>query len=110
MLALACLKFLSMLVVFILKLKYKYKAHIANVEDELELELCNVKKVTYLEFNNEYNEWYLIPSVSISFNQGVNITFYWFKIYYSSYWTIVTYKDEDDYAKFITSKIKRNES
>lgn len=104
------LKFLSLFVVFILKVRYKYKAHISNIEDKLKLELCHVKKVTYLEFSNEYNELYLIPTVTIHFNQGIGITFYWFKIYYSSYWTIVKYKDEDEYVAFIEYKNNKKNS
>lgn len=93
-----------MLVVFILKCKYKYKARRLDAEGEFDHELCLIKKVTSLEFHNEYNEWYLLPTVTISFNCGVSITFYWLKVYYSSGWTIVTYKDEDEYAEFIRSQ------
>lgn len=93
-----------MLVVFILKIKYKYKSKGLDKEGEFDHELCHIKKVTSLEFNNEYNEWYLIPTISISFNSSLCITIYWFKIYYSNYWSVVTYKDEDDYAEFIRNK------
>ena len=99
-----------MLVVFVLKLKYKYKARALDVEGEYDHELCYIKKVTSLEFNNEYNEWYLLPTITISFNCGVDITFHWLKIYYSSYWSVVTFKDEDKYAEFIRYKNNKNES
>ena len=85
--------------VFILKIIYKYKS-----KGNEDLELCLVKKVTYLEFHTEYDEWYLLPNISVSFNDGIDITFRWLKAYYSSFWSIVTYKDEDEYAEFIRNK------
>lgn len=93
-----------MLVVFILKIKYKYNARRLDDEDEFDHELCHIKKVTSLETNTEYDEWYLLPAIAISFNSGICITFYWLKMYYSSYWTVMTYKDEDDYVEFIQYK------
>lgn len=88
-----------MLVFGILKIVYKYKS-----KGNEDLEVCLIKKVTYLDFRTEYNEWYLIPTVSISFNSGCDISIKWFKFNYSSYWSVVTYKDEDDYAEFIQYK------
>lgn len=88
-----------MLVVLLLKIVYKYKA-----KGTEELELCLIKKTTSLEFSTEYGEWYIIPTISISFNCGVDIALKWFKIYYSSYWQVITYKDEDEYAEFINNK------
>lgn len=96
-----------MLVVFLLKLKYKYKAKIEGDED---LELCFVKKVTTLTNHNEYDSIYIIPTISISFNYGISIVFNWLTIYYGTDWSVVTFKDEDEYAEFIQYKHNKNES
>ena len=96
-----------MLGALILKLIYKHKAKSKQDED---LELCCIKKLTYLEFYNETDEWYIIPNISISFNNDIDITFRWLKLYYSSYWSVVTYKEENDYAAFIRHKYNKNES
>lgn len=77
-----------MLVVLLLKIVYKYKA-----KGDEELELCFIKKSTYLEFSTEHGEWYIIPTISISFNGGVDIVLKWLKLYYSSYWSVVTFKE-----------------
>ncbi len=90
-----------MLVVLILRIKYKYYAKAKGNDD---LELCFIKKVTTLSFHTEYNDWYLIPTISCSFNDGVDITFHWLKLYYSSFWSVVTFEDENEYAEFIQYK------
>lgn len=93
-----------MLGVLILKIKYKYKAK--GNEDK---ELCFIKKVTNLEFRDTYDEWYIIPTISISFNNGIDIAFHWFKVYYASFWSVVTFEDENEYAEFIQYKNNKNE-
>ena len=100
---LIALKFLFLLVVFILKFKYSiYKE---------EKQMCLLRKSSYLEWGNEFNEWYILPSISINFSSGFTITFYWLKIQYCHTWKVVTYEEEDEWASVhynITNK--ENES
>ena len=65
-----------------------------------------LKKVTYLEWGTEYDKWYILPVISISFNGVIDIEFRWLKILYSNNWSIITYKDEDEYAELIRYKNK----
>lgn len=90
-----------MLVVLTLKFKYKINAKIKKDDDS---EFCLIKKTTCLNFNTPYNDWYIIPTITVSFNNGVSITFYWFNITYSSFWTVVTFEDENKYVEFIQFK------
>lgn len=96
-----------MLVVFILKVKYKYKSNGLDKEGEFDHELCYVKKTSSLEFDNEYSEWFIIPTISISFNSGLYITIHWLRCFYINHWTTVTYQDENNYAEY--RKNKNNE-
>lgn len=86
-LVLVCLKFLSMLVIFILKVKYSGK-------DEGQ-RLCSLEKKTYLEYGNEYDYWYIIPSITFYYNIGFGITFQWLKINYGHFWKVLTFDEED---------------
>ena len=97
------LKFLFLLVVLILKLKYSMS--------EQEKQMCLLRKSSYLEWGNEFNEWYIIPSISINFSCGFTISFYWLKIQYCHTWKVVTYEEEDEWAS-VHYKIdnKENES
>ena len=90
------LKFLFLLVVFILKLRLLTK--------EEEKRMSFLKKTTYLEWGSEYGEWHIIPNVTISFNGGIGIDFNWLKIHYSHFWKIVTIGEEEEYAEFIINK------
>jgi len=83
-------KFLFMLVVFILKLKYSMR--------EEEKQMCLLRKSSYLDWGNEFNEWYILPSISINFSTGFTITFYWLKIQYCHTWRVITYEEEDEWA------------
>ena len=71
--------------------------------------MCLLRKSSYLEWGNQLDEWYILPSVSISFTDGFSITFYWLKIEYSHTWKVVTYEEEDEWASVhynITKKEK----
>ena len=61
-------------------------------------QMCLLRKSSYLEWGNEFNEWYILPSISISFSSGFTISFYWLKIQYSHTWKVVTYEEEDEWA------------
>lgn len=90
-LILVLLKFLFMLVVLILKIKY------LNKKDENK-ELASICKTTYLEFENIKEECYIIPTISICKDiVGINIDFRWLNIYYSNFWRIITKEQEDMY-------------
>ena len=92
-----------MLVVLVLKIKYSYR--------EEDKQLCSFRKSTYLTWGNEFNEWYIIPNISIYFSDGFHITFNWLKIQYSNDWTVITYEEEDEWASVhYNTKIKKNES
>ena len=65
-----------------------------------------LKKVTFLEWGTEYDELYIIPNITISFNGGVGIDFHWLKIHYSHFWKVVTIGEEDEYSEFIRNKNK----
>jgi hypothetical protein len=84
--------------IFVLKLRFLRK-------DEYE-QMSFLKKTTFLEWGTEYDEWYIIPNITISFNGGVGINFHWFKICYSHFWKVVTIGEEDEYAEFIRNKNK----
>ena len=79
-----------MLVVLVLKIKYSGKR-----EDK---QLCYFRKSTSLTWGNEFNEWYIIPNVSIYINKGFDISFNWLKIQYSNSWSVVTFEEEDEWA------------
>ena len=74
-------------------------------------QMCLLRKSSYLDWGNEFNEWYILPSISLSFTYGFSITFHWLKIYYSHTWKVVTYEEEDEWAS-VHYKItdKENES
>ena len=92
-----------MLVVLILKIKYSGK--------EEEKQLCAFRKNTYLTWGNEFNEWYIIPNVSIYINNGFNISFNWLKIQYAHTWIVITFKEEDEWAAIhYNLNNKKNES
>ena len=92
-----------MLVVLVLKIKYSYR--------EEEKQLCVFRKNTYLSWGNEFNEWYIIPTISMYFSSDFNITFYWLKIQYSHSWKVVTFEEEDEWAAIHYNKNnKENES
>jgi len=61
--------------------------------------MCLLEKTTFLEWGNEYNSWYIIPTVEFYFNSGITITFNWLKIQYSHNWAVVTFEEEDARAK-----------
>ena len=63
-----------------------------------EKRMCLLRKSTSLDWGNEFNEWYILPSISINFTQGVNINFYWLKIQYYHSWRVITYEEEDAWA------------
>lgn len=74
-------------------------------------QMCLLRKSSYLEWGNEFNEWYVLPAISLNFTYGFSITFYWLKICYSHTWKVVTYEEEDEWASVhynITNK--ENES
>ena len=68
------LKFLFMLVVLILKVKYLSK------KDENE-ELASICKTTYLEFTDIKEECYIIPTINIIKSiEGITLEFRWVNI------------------------------
>ena len=88
---LVLLKFLFMLAVLILKVKY------LNKKDENK-ELASICKTTYLEFENIKEECYIIPTISICKTIiGIDIEFRWLNIYYSNFWRVITKEQEDIY-------------
>ena len=92
-----------MLVVLILKIKYSGKK-----EDK---QLCLLRKNIYLTWGNKFNEWYIIPNISIHFSGYLDITFNWLKIQYSNSWSVVTFEEEDEWASVrYNIKNKENES
>ena len=78
---------------------------------EQEKQMCLLRKSSYLEWGNEWNQWYILPAISIGFNNGFTFTFEWLKISYSHSWAVVTYEEEDEWAS-VHYKInnKENES
>lgn len=71
--------------------------------------MCLLRKSSYIDWGNEFNELYIIPAISTNFTNGFSITFYWLKIQYSSTWRVVTYEEEDEWASVhynITNKEK----
>ena len=98
-LILVVLKFLFMLVVLILKIKY------LNKKDENE-EFASICKTTYLEFTNIKEECYIIPTINIIKNiTGMTLEFRWINIYYSNFWRVITKEQEDIY---INASINKN--
>lgn len=98
-LGLVLLKFLFMLAVLILKVKY------LNKKDENK-ELASICKTTYLEFENIKEECYIIPTISICKTiVGIDIEFRWLNIYYSNFWRVITKEQEDIY---INASINKN--
>ena len=95
---LIALKFISLLMVFILKLSF-----IKKDEDE---QMTALKKVTFLEWGDEYGEWHILPTIVIAFNGGFSIDYHWLKIHYSQFWKVVTFGEENDYAKYLIDKNK----
>jgi len=87
-----------MLVVLILKIKLLQK-------DENE-QMSFLKKVTFLEWGSEYGEWHILPTITIGFNGGFSIDYHWLKIHYSHFWKVVTFGEENDYAKYLINKNK----
>ena len=77
---------------------------------EQEKQMSLLRKSSYLYWGNEFNEWYIIPSVSISFNRGFSINFYWLKIQYCQTWRVITYEEEDEWASVHYKIDKENES
>lgn len=95
---LVLLKFLFMLAVLILKIKY------SNKKDENK-ELASICKTTYLEFENIKEECYIIPTISICKTIiGIDIEFRWLNIYYSNFWRVITKEQEDIYINAIINK------
>ena len=89
--ALVVLKFLFMLVVLILKVKY------LNKRDKNK-ELASICKTTYLEFTDIKEECYIIPTINIIKNiTGITLEFRWVNIYYSNYWRVITTEQENMY-------------
>ena len=90
-LILVVLKFLFMLVVLILKVKY------LNKRDKNK-ELASICKTTYLEFTDIKEECYIIPTINIIKNiTGITLEFRWVNIYYSNYWRVITTEQENMY-------------
>lgn len=70
-----------------------------------------LRKSTSFDWGNEFNEWYIIPAITVSFNYGFSITIAWLKIYYSHTWRVITYEEEDEWASIhYKLKDKQNES
>lgn len=93
------LKFLFMLVVLILKIKY------LNKKDENK-ELASICKITYLEFTNIKTECYIIPTIIISKDiTGITLEFKWLNIYYSNSWRAITSEEE---TRYINANINKN--
>ena len=96
---LVLLKFLFMLVVLILKVKY------LNQRDENE-EFASICKTTYLEFTDIKEECYIIPTIVIFKDSiGITIEFKWLNIYYSNVWRVITTEQENIY---INASINKN--
>ena len=74
-------------------------------------QMCLLRKSTSLDWGNEFNEWYVLPAISLNFTYGFSITFHWLKICYSHSWRVITYEEEDEWAS-VHYKIdnKENES
>ena len=68
------------------------------MEQEEDKQMCILRKSSYLEWDKADNNWYILPSISLNFTSGFNITFYWLKIQYSHTWKVVTYEEEDEWA------------
>lgn len=99
-LILVLLKFLFMLVVLILKIKY------LNKKDENE-ELASICKTTYLEFTNIKTECYIIPTITIIKSiAGITLEFKWLNIYYSNFWRVITKEQENIYFNASFNKNK----
>ena len=92
------LKFIFLFVVLILKIKLLQK-------DENE-QMSFLKKVTFLEWGSEYDEWHILPTITIAFNSGFSIDYHWLKIHYSQFWKVVTNEEENDYTKYLINKNK----
>ena len=94
------LKFLFMLVVLILKVKYLNKRN----ENE---EFASICKTTYLEFTDIKEECYIIPTIIITKSiAGITLDFKWLNIYYSNYWRVITKEQEDIYINASINKKK----
>ena len=93
------LKFLFMLVVLILKVKYLNKR---NKNEEF----ASICKTTYLEFTDIKEECYIIPTINIITNlTGITLEFRWINIYYSNDWRVITTEQENIY---INASINKN--
>ena len=98
--ALVVLKFLFMLVVLILKIKYLNKRN----ENE---EFASICKTTYLDFTNIKEECCIIPTIVIFKDiAGISIEFKWLNIYYCNFWRIITKEQENIYSKASINKNK----
>ena len=74
-------------------------------------QMCLFRKSTSLDWGNEWNQWYILPAISINFTNGFTFTFEWLKISYSHTWAVVTYEEEDEWAAVrYKLKDKQNES
>ncbi len=94
------LKFLFMLVVLILKIKYLSK------KDENE-ELASICKTTYLEFTDIKEECCIIPTIIIVKSiAGITLEFKWLNIYYSNFWRVITKEQENMYINASFNKNK----
>ena len=91
-----------MLGLLILKFKYSSKSE--------EQQFCSLDKTSYLYWGNEYDYFYIIPTITIYTNDGFGISFYWLKIQYGCFWSIRTYEDEDLIAEAKRNKNNKNES
>ena len=80
-----------MLVVLILKLKYR------KLQEEKQM--CLLRKDSFLEWGDEFNDWYILPSITVNLNSYFTISFNWLKIHYQHSWKIVTYEEEDAMAQ-----------
>jgi len=71
--------------------------------------MCLLRKNTFIEWGNEFNEWYILPNIAINFTSGFSISFYWLKILYYHSWKVISYEEEDEWAS-IHYKIERKEN
>ena len=93
-------KFLFMLVVLILKIKY------LNKKDENK-ELASICKTTYLEFTDIKEECCIIPTIIITKSiVGITLEFKWLNIYYSNFWRVITKEQENIYFNANINKNK----
>lgn len=99
-LILALLKFLFMLVVLILKIKY------LNKHDK-DKELSSICKTTYLDFTNINDECYIIPTITLIKDiKAITLEFKWLNIYYSNSWRTITSEEENIYVNASINKNK----